>query len=121
MNAALTRIIIPDGVTSIGDEAFHSCKNLKEAVIPDGLTAIGKYAFAYTGLETVALPDGLTDIGASAFAACGRLSSVTIPDSVTNIGRSAFEWDTNLVLTVGRNSYAETYCKENGLKYAYAK
>ena len=67
-------------------------------MIPDGLTAIGKYAFAYTGLETAALPD-----------------------SVTNIGRSAFEWDTNLVLTVGRNSYAETYCKENGLKYAYAK
>lgn len=42
---------------------------------------------------------------------------ITISDSVTSIGDSAFNKCPNLTVTV-HNSYAETYCKDNGLNYA---
>ena len=38
-------IIIPDGVTSIGNNAFGWCESLKSIVIPDGVTSIGESAF----------------------------------------------------------------------------
>lgn len=38
----LKSIVIPDSVTTIGDEAFYYCALLEYAVIPDGVTTIGK-------------------------------------------------------------------------------
>ena len=43
----LTSITIPEGVTSIGDEAFYGCDGLKIVTIPSSMTSIGKYAFQY--------------------------------------------------------------------------
>ncbi|MDE5768808.1 MAG: leucine-rich repeat domain-containing protein [Oscillospiraceae bacterium] len=40
-----TEIIIPNGVTGIGDHAFQDCKNLTNIIIPDSVTNISKYAF----------------------------------------------------------------------------
>jgi len=58
-------------------------------------------------------------IGEEAFCYCESLTDVTIPASVTGIGYSAFDACPNLTLTVTAGSYAETYAKENGLKYQY--
>ena len=41
----LTSVIIQDGVTSIGEWAFHGCTGLTSVTIPDSVTYIGKYAF----------------------------------------------------------------------------
>ena len=84
--------IIPDSVTSIGDDAFYDCKSLKSVTIPDSVTSIGDSAFSYCeSLQSVTIPDSVTSIGDSAFSYCESLQSVTIPNSVTSIGDRAFE------------------------------
>ena len=118
---SLTSITIPDGVTSIGDEAFCSCESLTSITIPDSVTSIGDDAFSWCySLTSITIPDSVTSIGDRAFSRCYSLTSITIPDSVTSIGDSAFYGCESLTLTVGHDSYAMQYAKENGLNYQYS-
>ena len=90
-DGSLKRVVIPDGVTSIGDGAFRGCRSLESITIPNGVTSIGDGAFCTDGsLKRVVIPDGVTSIGDGAFCACRSLESITIPDSVTSIGYDAF-------------------------------
>lgn len=75
------------------DNPSPAYKNLdvKKVVIEDGVTSIGEYAFWHcSNLTSITIPDGVTSIGRSAFNACSSLTSITIPDSVTSIGELAF-------------------------------
>ena len=88
---SLTSVTIPDGVTSIGDSAFSGCSGIKSVTIPDGVTSIGDSAFLdCTSLKSITIPNSLTSIGASVFNSCYSLANMTIPDSVTSIGKMAF-------------------------------
>ncbi len=90
-------VVIPDGVTSIGDYAFSSCKNLKSITIPDSVTNIGDWAFhECTSLTSVIIPNSVTSIGENAFRGCESLASVTMGNSVTSIGDCAFYFCTSL-------------------------
>ena len=94
---SLTSITLPDSVTSIDDWAFRCCSSLQSFSIPDGVTSIGNKAFEYCrDLQSVTIPDSVTSIGDSAFSGCGRLQSITIPDGVTSIGNEAFEYCSDL-------------------------
>ena len=93
----LTTINIPDSVTSIGDYAFSNCSGLTTINIPDGVTSIGDQAFNYcTKLTTINIPDGVTSIGDGAFSNCSGLTTINIPDGVTSIGDQAFNYCTKL-------------------------
>ena len=89
--SSLTNIMIPEGVTSIGRWAFCSCEKLKKIMIPDSVTSIGEGAFSHcSNLTSITLPEGVISIGEGAFYGCSNLTSITIPDSVINIGKKAF-------------------------------
>ena len=88
----IKRIIIGDGVTTIGVYAFAGCSSLTSVTIPNSVTTIGVYAFAgCSSLTSVTIPNSVTTIGEEAFEGCRALTSVTIPNSVTKIGDSAFK------------------------------
>lgn len=90
-NNDISEITVLDGVTSIGDNAFHSCSTLSMVTFMGGLTRIGSGAFA--GCEALGdfdFPYNLETIGANAFSNCNNLIDVTIPDSVQSIGSQAF-------------------------------
>lgn len=90
-------VIIPYGVTSIGESAFSECYNLTSITIPEGVISIGDYAFSQCfSLTSITLPDSVTSIGGDAFLDCDSLTSVTIPGSVTDIDSGAFERCSNL-------------------------
>ncbi|MCI7805618.1 MAG: leucine-rich repeat domain-containing protein [Spirochaetales bacterium] len=93
----LTKISIPDSVTSIKYGAFSDCSSLTEITIPNSVTSIGDGAFGgCSSLIGITIPDSVTSIGSSAFSYCSSLTSITIPDSVTSIGESAFKYCSSL-------------------------
>ena len=87
----VTNLVIPEGMTSIGDYTFDGCSCLTSITIPSSVTSIGTYAFGNcSGLTSVTIPEGVTSIGNYAFESCTGLASITIPSSVTSIGTYAF-------------------------------
>ena len=86
------KVIIPNGVTSIEDEAFKDCSNITSIIIPNSVTSIGNSAFSgCSSLTAIKIPHGVASIFASTFENCLSLTNISIPDSVTSIGSHAFE------------------------------
>jgi hypothetical protein len=87
----LETLTIPEGVTTILDEAFTHCTSLREVSLPESLTKIGIAAFTFCQkLESIVLPPHITDIPIGLFYNCTALRSVTIPAEVTNISMIVF-------------------------------
>ena len=95
-NAAISSVVIPSTVTSIGDSAFRACKkltavkfeNAAEALAEDGSNALELGARAFMNcsvLKDVTLPERLVFIGDRAFMYCSVLETVTIPKNVTTL------------------------------------
>lgn len=82
----ITGATIPNGVTTIGDNAFSSFTSLSSVNIPNGVTVIGMNAFSATGLTgTLIIPNSVTTIKRSAFDGCRSLTSIEIGTGVTSI------------------------------------
>ena len=101
-------VTLPDGLTSIGDNAFDGCSSLTSITIPNSVTSIGRYAFEYCfSLTSVTIPNSVTSIGNGAFEYCHGLTSITIPNSVTSIGYWAFSSCSGLTSITIPNSVTE--------------
>jgi len=88
----LTKLVIPDTVETIPNNAFYNCSGITELIIPDSVTHIGINAFhGCEDIVSVTFSESLKSIGTEAFSGCQALTSVIIPDSVIRIERSAFE------------------------------
>ena len=92
-------VVIPNGVTTIGNDIFQFNKSITSVVIPDSVTTIGDNAFDQCeSLKTVRFGTNsqLTTIGVSAFSYCPNIESISISDSVTSIGNNAFYYCNSL-------------------------
>ncbi len=117
----LASIDIPDGISTIGDGAFYGCVSLKSISLPDSVLLIGNMVFYQcSSLQRISLPPNVNSIGDGTFGECNNLISVGIPDGVTSIDKWAF-WNCpdNLVLVVGRDSYAKQYAEEYSWAYTH--
>ena len=112
----IVSVVIEDGVTSIGDDAFCNCDSLTSITLPDSLTSIGDEAFlSCNGLTSITLPDSLTSIGDMAFSYCD-LTSIIIPDSVTSIAGNAFN-SCNDLTSINVDSNNKYYASEDGVLF----
>lgn len=89
--AELTSIIIPNSVTEIGEKAFNKCIGLTSVSLSENIAEIPYYAFSdCSSLSAITIPEGVTSIATMAFMNCRSLTSIHIPESVTQIGIGAF-------------------------------
>lgn len=80
-------------VTSIGDELFSNCSNLRSVTLPMSIMSIGDRAFSYcSALTDITIPEYVTTIGDGAFMGCTSLTSITIPDYVTQLSDGLFRY-----------------------------
>ncbi|MCD7803934.1 MAG: leucine-rich repeat protein [Oscillospiraceae bacterium] len=109
---------IPDGVTTIADGAFFSCKHLQNISVPSSVTNIGVEAFCSEKIKTVTISEDVSglSIGKEAFM-WSYISSIDIPAGVTNIEESAFRACYNLssINVDGDNQY---YCDIDGILFS---
>ena len=114
-------VVIPDGVTEIGDHAFCTVesiggreyfwynKTLTRVTLPQGLVKIGNGAFDQCVLLTqIVFPESLREIGAQAFHSSG-LVDVKIPSGVKKIGDEAF-----CALDIFKIADGEVWASEEG-------
>lgn len=88
-----TEVVIPEGVTEIGESAFQ-CSHIPSVRLPSTLKKIEKQAFMYAhNLTKITLPDGLETIGDEAFSGCHPRNAVVLPASIKSIGKKAFDRD----------------------------
>lgn len=93
----LEKIILPDSVTQIGQEAFSHCESLKTVGLPNYITTIEERAFyGCYALESIIIPDSVTEIGEFAFYDCSALPTINIPDGITKIPPNTFQSCTSL-------------------------
>lgn len=84
-------VVVPAGVTKIGEDVFRNNESIKEITLPRGLLEIDKNAFRGCGiLKVVNLPRGLLKIGDYAFSSCFKLEQINLPRSLEKIGKCAF-------------------------------
>ena len=108
---SVTKIVVGEGVTYIGNKAFYEMNNVVEVELPSTLKGIGNYAFAYMEkLEEVILPEGLTTMGESAFQVCHSMETLYIPSTLKVIPYNAF-WEctslTDLTISEGVEEIGE--------------
>ena len=87
----LTRLVVPETVTAIGDNAFTGCVGLTDVAIGDQVTAVGNRAFSCCGnLANVTMGDGVKSVGERAFAGCESLKTVAMGRGIESIATKAF-------------------------------
>ena len=93
-NSAITSVVIPSCVKTIGVAAFSGCVDLKSVTLPNQLSTIEGYTFSgCENLNNIDIPESVTCIGEYAFANCKQLREIVIPNTVTNFGNDVF-WNT---------------------------
>lgn len=113
----LTKITLPNTITTIQASAFSGCNLLSSINIPNSVTIIEDSAFGYCNhLPSIEFPESLKEIWTGAFIYCSSLESVTIPKSVERLAAGAFalcDKLTSINVEEGNNKY----CSIDGVVY----
>ena len=109
-------VIIYEGITSIGDNAFSHCENITKVLLPEGLTNIGSNAFYKCSFTEIIIPEEVTRVGFNAFGSCLNLTEITIPKGITKIEKNIFEYCESLTnINVDENN--TKYSSKNGILF----
>ena len=80
------------GCTTIGIYAFYNCTKLASIVIPEGVTSIGSNAFYFCKLTSIIIPGSVTSLGSSVFSNCSLLTTIEMkPTTPPTLGANAFQ------------------------------
>ena len=107
----INKIVVKEGVTSLGEFAFLNCQNVTSVELPDSLDSIGDYAFKNCKqMSDMTIPANVTNIGSYAFGDCRLMEKITIPDGVTVLCQGIFKdcWGLKEVVLPDRLQEVET-------------
>lgn len=79
-------------VTQVEPNAFNGSQAIRSLVLPEGITFIGDNAFNSSALESIVLPESLVEIDQYAFSKC-NLTEITLPANLERLGSSAFDYE----------------------------
>ena len=124
----LEEVSIGKGVRELGEAAFAACAALRTLTIPPNVKHIGKKAFlGCAALETVYISEGVEELGAGVFAKCSKLRKVYMPASIqcirdkeeNSLDLELFAACPDVTVICSKQSVAESYCREKGIRYQY--
>ena len=123
-NLMLTKTVVGEGVTRLGNYAFSSSTwGLKEGItLPESLESIGNNCFYYNKqIKEITIPKNVTEIGTLAFESCTNLATVSILNPTLDkmyITRVTDDMDNPITKMYGlANSTAQAYAKENNIEF----
>ena len=90
LQTKLTSISLPEGITSIGDDAFNQCK-ITSLTLPASLKTIGARAFSNNGITQLTIPDKVETIENDAFA-YNSIDNIDFPATLVSLHATAFKW-----------------------------
>ena len=114
----IKKIVLPNSVRTIENDAFSKSKDLEEIELPSSLTGIGEYAFASSPLKSILIPEGVKNIGKGCFWRCRKLEEVSLPSTLKTVSTRCFEECFNLrkvTLTDGIKEIDEEAFKATGI------
>ncbi|MFR6072527.1 MAG: leucine-rich repeat protein [Faecalitalea cylindroides] len=115
-NRSLTQLTLPSTISVIGQGAFSMCESLVDVVIPEGVTQISTDAFNdCESLVNVTLPKSLKTIGSNAFADCTSLTTIKLPDNLQSITSTSFE--KTVTIKVNEGSATADLLDERNISY----
>ena len=94
----IRELVIEEGVTYIGMDAFEGCENLKKVTFAPTVMSIGQFAFLGTGLEEIDIPEGIGYVGTQAFSNCRELKRASLPSTIRYLAQNVFAYDDALEL-----------------------
>ena len=121
-NSKIKKVVVKDGITSIGSYVFYGCTELTSVSIPSSVTSINSYAFAgCSGLTEIIFPDSIVSLGSYAFYGCKGLTTITIPSSVTSMGNYVFYGCSQISFCCYSGSWFENYAYMNDIPCTIVK
>lgn len=92
----ITSVSLPNSLTSIGYDAFDGCSGITDITLPQNLSEIGGYAFGSVNFTSIEIPDSVTSIEQYTFANCKKLEQITLSSNTLSIGEGAFNFCSSL-------------------------
>jgi len=87
----IKKVVVEEGVTTLGEYAFYKCSNLEDVELSESIVNIYPNAFAYcTSLKNIVIPNGVSNISLKTFMSCTSLEQVVISPNVKTIENYAF-------------------------------
>lgn len=97
IEGSITRLNIPEGITTIRPYCFYNCSSLQAVTFPSSLKTISQDAFNYCrALTTINVPEGVNYFGRGAFQNCSGLESIILPSTLTDLPYTTFSGCSNL-------------------------
>lgn len=84
------KVVVPEGITDIGDRTCMFCQKVNAVELPDSLEGIGLCAFHGCNFERIKIPERCHYIADAAFLCCQNLKEIDFPDGLLVIGDAIF-------------------------------
>ena len=86
-NKNITKVVVGEGITGIGQRAFETMSNLAEIELPTTLLSIDQYAFnGVTKLTHIEIPEGCTTLQNNWISNCSGIQTIKLPTTITTMG-----------------------------------